>query len=337
MPLNNSQYQAIMRQYDQKQYKSRHILEERQREVYKKIPTFEELEASIAECAVSQTKKKLSGDEKALVSLKNELNLLSETRDGLLEAYGYPKSYLEPVYECAACQDTGYIGNEKCACFQQAVINMLYTQSNIQEVLKSENFSNFTFHYHSDKEVDPATGVSARVLIQKAYTVCQKFLDEFDTSYSNLLFYGTVGTGKTFLSNCIAKELIETAHSVIYLSSFQLFDMLARETFQNDRYHSGENTPEFVSQYLFDCDLLIIDDLGTELTNTFVSSQLFLCINERHLRKKSTIISTNLTMDRLIELYSERTFSRISSNYQMLKFAGEDIRIKKKRRKSLTS
>lgn len=337
MPLNNSQYQAIMRQYDQKQYKSRHILENRRREVYQKIPTFEDLEASIAECAVSQTKKKLLGDEKALSSLKNELALLSETRDGLLETYGYSKEYLEPVYECALCQDTGYTGREKCVCFKQAVINMLYTQSNIQDVLKSENFSCFTFQYHSDKEIDTATGVSAKVLLQKAYTVCQRFIDEFDTSYSNLLFYGSVGTGKTFLSNCIAKELIETAHSVIYLSSFQLFEMLAKETFQNDRWSLKEETKEFTSQYLFDCDLLIIDDLGTELTNTFVSSQLFLCINERHLRKKSTIISTNLTMDKLIDLYSERTFSRISSNYQMLKFAGEDIRIKKKRRKSLTS
>ena len=133
--------------------------------------------------------------------------------------------------------------------------------------------------------------------------------------------------GKTFLSHCIAKELIDSAHSVIYFSAFELFDTFAKNTF---RKGVKEDEQAELYSYIFDCDLLIIDDLGTELTNSFVSSQLFLTINERLLRKKSTIISTNLPIDIFADTYSERVFSRITSNYKMLKLIGDDIRIQKK-------
>ena len=128
--------------------------------------------------------------------------------------------------------------------------------------------------------------------------------------------------GKTFLSHCIAQELLDTAHCVMYFSAFDLFDLLADSKFSREKNEGAE--------FILDSDLLIIDDLGTELTNSFVSSQLFLCINERIMRRKSTIISTNLSLESLVEIYSERTFSRITSNYTMLKLTGDDIRIKKK-------
>lgn len=138
------------------------------------------------------------------------------------------------------------------------------------------------------------------------------------------MLYGDTGTGKTFLSNCIAKSLLDQCFSVIYFTAFELFDIFEKNVF--DR---ASDVSEIHHQ-IFDCDLLIIDDLGTEFSNSFTTSQLFLCLNERLLAGKSTVISTNLSMKQIAEMYSERTFSRISSNYTLLKFFGDDIRIKKK-------
>ena len=153
---------------------------------------------------------------------------------------------------------------------------------------------------------------------------CLRYIDEFDKTFSNLFFYGGTGLGKTFLSHCIAKELIERAHSVIYYSAFELFDLFAKNSF------GRRETESDMTDYIFDCDLLIVDDLGTELTNSFVSSQLFLILNERLQRQKSTIISTNLPLGTFAELYSERVFSRITSNFQLFQLIGNDIRIQKK-------
>jgi DNA replication protein DnaC len=154
----------------------------------------------------------------------------------------------------------------------------------------------------------------------------KSFIQNFGTSYENLLIYGNTGVGKTFLSNCIAKELLDAGHTVIYLTSFQLFEILEKY-----KFNTAENYEEIRNrfEYILDCDLLIIDDIGTELNNTFITSQLYQCINERHLKQKSTIISTNLSFDQLKNNYSERIFSRISSHYKLLKIIGDDIRLQK--------
>ena len=145
--------------------------------------------------------------------------------------------------------------------------------------------------------------------------------------YQNLLFYGTVGTGKSFLSNCIASALIEKGHSVIYFSAGDLFAKISEYAFRKNGRDSDSNPYEDI----YNCDLLVLDDLGTELTNSFVVSQLFTCLNERHLRRKSTVISTNLPMEDLRDRYSDRIFSRIVSNYDICKLSGQDVRIYKKR------
>ena len=155
---------------------------------------------------------------------------------------------------------------------------------------------------------------------------CRDFIENFDKNFSNLYFYGDTGIGKTFLSNCVAKELMDRGYSVIYFTAFQLFDILSKGIFRREEEAIAAH------QNIFNCDLLIIDDLGTELTNSFTTSQLFLCLNERILRKKSTIISTNLGMNQLADIYSERVLSRISSNYTLIKLFGADIRILKRRR-----
>ena len=157
--------------------------------------------------------------------------------------------------------------------------------------------------------------------------LCRNFIKNFNQDYHNILFYGTVGTGKSFLSGCIAKELIDQGCSVIYFSSSSLFDMLARYSFD---YKEKEALQDFCED-IYGCDLLIIDDLGTEITNTFVASQLFSCLNERGLRKKAMIISTNLSLEELRDRYSDRIFSRITSFFSLCKLTGQDIRICKKR------
>lgn len=324
MALNQSQYNAILRMYDQKQLHNRRIMEERRNEILSRLPRIKEIEDSISSLSVKQARKLLDGDEGALALLKQQLHSLIAEKSQLLLSAGYPQNYMEPVYECADCKDTGYVNNEKCHCFKRAEIDMLYTQSNLQEVLNEENFDTFSFRYYSANHVDSATGRSSLDNIKEVYRECRDFVDTFSSSFRNLLLYGNPGIGKTFLSHCIAKELIDKSHSVIYFTAFELFDIMAKSRFEKNP------VAETMYEHIFNCDLLIIDDLGAETSNPFTVSQLFHCINERLLRKKSTIISTNLSFDSLKETYTERTFSRIMSNYKMLKLTGDDIRIKKR-------
>lgn len=326
MSLTNAQYDAIMRRYEARQIQNRHITAQRLKEAYSRSPRLKELEDAIASTAVSRAKLMLDGDEEALPRLKGELAKLMEQKARLLADLGYPADYFEPPYACPDCKDTGYIGTEKCHCFKQAAIDLVYTQSNLKGILAEENFDTFSFDYYS-READPAMGGrSPYQAAMDAVAQCKTFIQEFDSSFHNLLIYGDTGVGKTFLSNCVARELLNSGHSVIYFTAAQLFAVLEKTTFRRDK--GGEQSGDY--QNLFDCDLLIIDDLGTEFSNSFTTSQLFLCLNERLLRRKSTIISTNLNIPQLAELYSERTFSRVTSNYTMLKLSGSDIRILKK-------
>ncbi|HIT89945.1 MAG TPA: ATP-binding protein [Candidatus Merdenecus merdavium] len=326
MALRNSQYDSIIREYDQKQFHHRHELDRRIQELYGKYKEFQEIDEEISSLSVACGRKLIEGDLEANKNLKHDIANLTKKRTNLLLQLGYPEDYLELHYDCNDCKDTGYIDHKKCHCFKKATLDLLYTQSNIKSILETENFSTFSYDYFNDKKVDPTTGLTPLANIKQIVSEVLQYIDHFDDMdpIQNFFFYGLPGVGKTFLTNCIAKELLDRNHSVIYFTSFQLFELLAKNTFNKNEL------PINPEQHVFDCDLLIIDDLGTELTNSFVSSQLFLCINERLLRKKSTIISTNLSLDGFYETYSERTFSRVSSNYTMRKFIGDDIRIQKK-------
>lgn len=326
MGLNNSQYDAIMREYNRKQLANKKELDQRIQEVYDKVPQIRELESGVGTIAVTKARRMLEGDKQALTRLKEELKDIEEQRALLLAAGGFPKDYLEMRYQCPDCNDTGYIDNKKCHCFKQAVIDELYTQSNLKEILTRENFDTFSYDYFDRERVIPKEGVSLYAYMQKVVARCWSFIDSFDRTQENLLFTGTTGVGKTFLTNCIANELIRRAQSVIYLSASELFDIFSKNKFD---YDNDEETGDMY-RYILECDLLIIDDLGTELTNSFTTSQLFYCINERLLRKKSVIISTNLSLNMLRDIYSERVTSRIVSNYEILPLYGDDIRIQKK-------
>lgn len=316
MPLTNTQYDRIFRQYEEKQRISRLETEKRHAAVYERIPKFRELEDTVASLSVAQGKKLLSGEADALDALHGDLAKLKEQKKQLLLDSGFPADYLDPVFSCPDCQDTGYINREKCHCFRQAEIALLYEQSGIQDLLKQNNFELLSYEYYTGE---------ALILFQNAVKTCRSFIKNFNSDYHNLFFYGTVGTGKSFLSCCVAKELMDQGCSVIYFGATGLFDLLS-----NAAFHT-KNRDERQNAYadLYQCDLLIIDDLGTELTNQFTSSQLFSLLNERHLGKKSTLISTNLTLAQLRDRYSDRIFSRITSNFDVCRLAGEDIRMYK--------
>lgn len=318
MALNNSQYDTMIRSYEEKQNKSRHLLEERTAYVYSHVEGYEALCDSISSISVAQGKKLLSGDENALSELRARLKDLTAKKAQLLSEAGFPEDYLTPVYSCNDCKDTGYVNGKKCHCFKQAVIELLYEQSGIRTMLAAENFSTLSYEFYEGEDLER---------FKSAVETSKKFIKNFNSGYHNLFFYGTVGTGKSFLSGCVAKELIENGHSVIYFSASGLFDTLSKYKFD---YKNTENLHK-IYEDLFQCDLLIIDDLGTEYTNNIINSELFSMINERHLQKRSTVISTNLSLEDFRNRYSDRIFSRITSNYDICKLTGPDIRMYKKR------
>ena len=323
MALQNFQYYKIMRDYNRKQAENYHRYEQRIAETHEKFPRLKEIDEEVASLSASKARALLTGTASGTADLKKSIAALRRERETLLAANGYPEDYLEMTYSCPLCQDTGYVEDKKCSCFKKAEVELLYAQSNLREILQKENFEHFSFDYYSDTIKNDATGLSSLETAQRAYDTAKDFVNNFDRKFQNLFIYGNTGVGKTFLSHCIAHELLDTSHCVLYFSAYDLFDMLAQSAFSRKSDSLQEE------DIIFDCDLLIIDDLGTELTNSFVSSQLFLCINERIMRRKSTIISTNLQLENFSDTYSERTFSRIVSNYQMVKLIGKDIRIQK--------
>ena len=326
MPLDNTQYEMIMREYDRRQNENRRRLILRQQEIYQKIPEYSKTEDEISSIGASAVRAAVVGKRDGTKELKDRLSALFEKKRQLLLDHGYPGDYLEPVYSCPVCQDTGFVNGNKCRCFQKTLTDLLYSQSNLREILKQENFSSFSLAFYSDTAVDPISGMTHRALAKKAFDLSREFTARFDTQSENLFFYGDTGVGKTFLSHCIAGDLLLSGHSVLYYSSYELFEALADEAFDRKE---GQNGQSVLDPFLM-CDLLIIDDLGAERTNSFVASELFLLVNERLLRRKSTVISTNLTFRDFSAVYTERTFSRITSSYAMARLVGSDIRIQKK-------
>lgn len=327
MALKNDQYNQILREYDSRRLQNKHALDKRILEAYHRIPELKELEDEIISLSVRCGRMALRGDDNALTDLKERTAALKARQILLLTENGFPEDYLDLQYSCCKCKDTGYIGNEKCSCFKQAISDLMYSGSNIRSILATENFSKFSFRYYSDDYVDETLGLSPLSNMQKVVAGCKSFIRHFDKKHDNLLLLGNTGVGKTFLANCIAKELLDRGFTVIYLTAFRLFDILEKHKFSKDDDITYEASNQF--EYILDCDLLIIDDLGTELNNAFTNSQLYLIINERLLRQKSTIISTNLSFADINSRYSERVSSRIVSSYSVHRIIGEDIRLRK--------
>ena len=313
MLLTNSQYEHLMSHYYHQQLKDNFILKKRMKEVYDAIPQMNELENRIRTLSVQHAASRLKGQTDS-IDLDAEIDKITKQKEALLLQHGYPADYLKPVYECADCKDTGYIDGRKCHCFEKLIVQYLYSQSNLKDVLEHENFSHFNLDFNPDDYTEEATGETPRDNMRHVLETVKSYLSGFSDTPGNLLLYGNTGVGKTFLTNCIAKELLDKSHTVVYLTSLKLFDILESCKFDRDLSQTRKNAS---LSYLLSSDLLIIDDLGTELNNSFTSSQLYHCIDTRLTNHRSTIISTNLSFDDLRERYSERIFSRITSNYTL--------------------
>ena len=313
MSLSNAQYDQIKKKYDNRQLARHYEIEKRLAYVNEHVDGFQQINDSISSLCVKQAELLLEGDASALLELKKSIALLKQQKTDLLIQASLPVDYLTIPYICPDCEDTGYQNGQKCHCFKQEALSLLYDKSNLREYLDSLDFSMVSDKYYEGEDL---------VHFRDSYEKSRNFVNNFKNDYQNLYFYGTVGTGKSFLSGCIAKELMQKGHSVIYFSASGLMEAISNYSFN----HKQRYETEAVYQDIYDCDLLIIDDLGTESINNFTISQLFTCLNERSLRKKSVIISTNLSLKELRDYYSERIFSRIVGNFLFCKMTGPDIR-----------
>lgn len=319
----------ILKEYQRKREKAEKEQKDRIREVYSVIPRIREIDQTIYKLGLQCTKSLLRLDiplwKEYIDGLKQEIEVLKEEKKQLLKKHHYPPDYLEMHYHCCTCKDTGYIGNQQCNCFKQQLINRAYQQSNLGDILERENFSTFDIGLYPDEKYENYP-LTPRQNMVNIVSICEGFVHNFDKENGeNLLFFGSSGLGKTFLCNCIAKELLDRGKLVVYLTAFNLFRIL--EQYRFDQSQSHENREQLDS--ILTCDLLIIDDLGTELSNSFTISELFNIINTRLLERKKTIISTNLTLQELLETYQQRVFSRISGHYKALEFYGPDLRWEK--------
>ena len=244
-----------------------------------------------------------------------------------------PDDYILPHYECSLCNDTGYITNpdystSMCSCLKQKIFDIEYNKSNISN-LKTQNFDKFSDILYSDEinEEKYKMNISPRENIKKIKEICFGFINNFDdVEEKNLLFTGNTGLGKTFLSSCIANELIKKNKNVLYQTAPIMLD-----TIIDYRFNKG-NIDKNTYDNLLNVDLLIIDDLGTECMNNMKFTELFNIINSRLLNQvkiTKTIISTNLSLRNLYDTYDERIVSRIIGNYNLCYFFGDDIRLKK--------
>lgn len=343
MSLENIQYDEIMREYHKRQLDSRHLLDERRERAYRLSPRLKEIQDDIASLSAqrihnllgegqasgkfqesslkpSKSQIKESSLEPGRDTYQEELGRLSRERASLLDEYGFPPDYLDMPYHCPDCRDTGYTSQGKCHCFHKLASDLLCRQYGLEDVLEKENFQLFSFSFYSDTITDKSTGKTPREHARYAVERAWDFIGQFGQTSQNLFIYGDTGVGKTFLSHCIAHEILKKACSVLYFPSYDLFRLLAKETFGQEA-GGGDLT-----EYVLNCDLLILDDLGTELTNTFVSSQLFQIVNERQRKEKPVVISTNLALEAFPGRYSTRTFSRILQGYKIINLIGKDIR-----------
>ena len=330
-------YKEINKQYELKREAAETNVKKKKRELEEKIPKYSDLEKKKNKIAIDYAREilKKNGIEREIAeeNMKIKIAELQEEENKLLVSEGFKPNYLELEYECDICKDIGRImtskGEKYCKCFIQRVVDKTYKQYNMLKI-NEENFNTFDIGYYSDK-VDKdkyRSDISPRDNIVKIKKIAEKFCNNIENSdQKSLLFVGNTGTGKTFLSNCIAYDLINKGYTVLYQTAPMLMDMAMESKYNFDK----KDNKKIKYESIFDVDLLIIDDLGTETLNNNRFTELFNIINTRLLKSKKTIISTNLMLNELSEEYDERVMSRLIGNYIICKFIGDDIRFKKKK------
>lgn len=338
MAIDNSSYNAIMREYENIRANNRAAQVRRIEEVYEKIPKMRELNSSTGSLAVSRYKESLKSGEFSSTDLKKDIDSIKHKKEKLLKEAGFSTDYMDIRYDCNDCKDTGYIDGKKCHCLQSKIRRLLYAQSNLEDIVGKENFDNFSFEYYDDKNLLPSQNITNAKYMEGVKKFCEAFTDKYfnpdrsknekkslqqgESDRKSIVFSGSTGVGKTYLSNCIAKVLLDRYYSVIYLSAKELFETLVKINIEK----SEEQKYLLLAKEVYECDMLIIDDLGSELFNHFTTSEFFHIINRRINTERSTIISTNLSLDKMRDTYSERVTSRIRKNFIYIRLYGNDIR-----------
>ncbi|MBZ2175418.1 ATP-binding protein [Schnuerera sp. xch1] len=324
--MYNQILKDILNKYENKRDRAINEQKLRIKKVYEKVPEIRKLDKKITETGLLMSKAIIEDPgnyEESMKDVKERLEKLKMEKAYLLTENNIPLDYLDVKYECSKCQDTGYLPNgNKCNCLKQSFINKAYEMSNIEGVLKKENFQTFDINIFPDEPFEEES-MTPRDNMKNISSISEGFVNNFDENNDeNLLFYGTTGLGKTFMCNCIAKALLDKNKIVIYQTAFKILEIIEKRRFGRDSKRFKDEEYDL----LFDAELLIIDDLGTELSNTFTNTEIFNIVNTRLLGSKRTIISTNLTPKEISDTYTDRIFSRILEKFIPLRFFGPDLR-----------
>lgn len=333
--MNNSNLKNLLSEYEKKRLNAIYEAEKRKKQVYKENPRLEEIDDALSKEAIRVSKLLIvSKDATLLEELNKKISELKDEKIKILNSIGKDINYLKPIYECSNCEDTGYVtknyNTTMCNCLKQKLFNIEYNKSNIYN-LEKQNFNNFSSDLYST-EIDEKkynSKISPKENIEKIKKLCLNFIENFDNEdEKNLLFTGNTGLGKSFLSSCIANEILKKGKTVLYQTAPVMLDTII------DYRFGKENSSKDIYDNLLNVDLLIIDDLGTECMNSMKFSELFNIINTRLLNSNNkmtkTIISTNLSLQNLFSTYDERIVSRIVGNYNICYFFGDDIRFKQR-------
>ena len=296
-------------------------------QLYREIPRLREIDSELRSIGASVAKSVVRKDREEDIRALSERSLsLQEEQDRIIAEKGIDKAVLEPHFSCERCSDTGYIEEDNrtvfCECFKKLMSEIACEELSADLPLQDCTFDSFSLDYYSEKEDE--NGRSPRKRMSNIYRHCVDYADTFSLDSRSLLMRGATGLGKTHLSLAIANEVIKKGMSVIYVSAPEILSQLEREHFsyQYDRQEDTFNS-------LLSCDLLIVDDLGTEFSSPFTTSCMYNLFNSRLLAGKPLILSTNLTMTELVSAYSQRFVSRVLGACDKLDFLGEDIRTRK--------
>lgn len=310
----------LMDMYEKIRTDENRKLMKRREEIKNKYPEILELDTTIQKLCLNLSMAALRGitDQNELNNIKEEITDLRAKKYEMLVSHGYNPDYLNLHYNCPKCKDTGFIGIDKCSCFKSKLIKLYYKDSDLEEAVKTNNFKNFNINLYPNHKLNDERYTPRKNIEDILEYITGEYLPNFKNSNTNLLFYGNSGTGKTFLSWCIAKELLDKGFLVVYKTSDDLLRALKDIKFNNDTD---------LENLLINCDLLIIDDLGSEQITDFSSTELFTLINKKILKNKKMLISTNLILPLISKRYSGRISSRIIGEFKLFKFFAEDIRI----------